>query len=350
MSAEPERLPAALGRALDRLADEDIEQVVAAARARARERVQETLEQALVQRLLTRVTRGEKDFDTVRADPDPSAGASTESASAGGSEPDAFYLYGVVSGTAALDLTFEAPGVAPGEPPEIVTSAGLGAVVSRVPWSVFGDEHLKTNLEDLAWLERTARAHEAVVEATRAQTTMIPMRLCTLFRTRAAIAEMLAREAETLDDALRRLAGKTEWSVKVMADRAAVGKSLMLAVVDEPSADEVSPGHQYLRGRQAERRTAGEVDEWLRHTIGDIHESLTGKAGSALCNPVQRPELTGYEGEMLLNGVYLVDDLLTDDFRTCVDSLSRRYSSAGIRLELTGPWPPYNFVAAAEPA
>ena len=95
-------------------------------------------------------------------------------------------------------------------------------MVSRVPLSEFGDEHLKQNLERMDWLERTARGHEAVMENMSTQTTMIPMRICTLFRGQASVREMLTREAEPLADALDRLAGRSEWGVKALADMAGV--------------------------------------------------------------------------------------------------------------------------------
>jgi hypothetical protein len=50
---------------------------------------------------------------------------------------------------------------------------------------------------------------------------------------------------------------------------------------------------------------------------------------------------------MLLNGVYLVDDEDEDRFRRVVDELSEEYSRVSVTVELTGPWPPYNFVKSS---
>jgi hypothetical protein len=44
---------------------------------------------------------------------------------------------------------------------------------------------------------------------------------------------------------------------------------------------------------------------------------------------------------MLLNGAYLVDDDRTDEFADAVAAQDGAHR--GIRLELTGPWPPYSF-------
>jgi hypothetical protein len=49
---------------------------------------------------------------------------------------------------------------------------------------------------------------------------------------------------------------------------------------------------------------------------------------------------------MVLNGAYLVDDVRAADFEELVVQL--RADHPGVRLEVTGPWPPYSF-AAEEP-
>jgi hypothetical protein len=75
-----------------------------------------------------------------------------------------------------------------------------------------------------------------------------------------------------------------------------------------------------------------------------VHERLAYRAAEALINPVQNPEVSGHEGDMLLNGVYLVADADVAEFRAEVAALADEFAAAGAAVELTGPWPPYNFV------
>jgi hypothetical protein len=42
--------------------------------------------------------------------------------------------------------------------------------------------------------------------------------------------------------------------------------------------------------------------------------------------------------------VYLVPDEAREDFRSQGAALARVFSELGIEIELTGPWPAYNFV------
>jgi hypothetical protein len=48
---------------------------------------------------------------------------------------------------------------------------------------------------------------------------------------------------------------------------------------------------------------------------------------------------------MLLNGAYLVESERSENFAQLVEELQGRYAGVGARLEISGPWPPYNFIA-----
>jgi hypothetical protein len=47
---------------------------------------------------------------------------------------------------------------------------------------------------------------------------------------------------------------------------------------------------------------------------------------------------------MVLNAAYLVDVDAVEGFRAAAAGLEARHGELGARLQLTGPWPPYNFV------
>jgi hypothetical protein len=193
----------------------------------------------------------------------------------------------------------------------------------------------------MAWVEKLARAHEEVLELTRQHATVIPMRMCTVYKTEGGVREMLRREAAALEEALAHLEGRAEWGVKVFIDpdsRAAdVGEA-------DPAP---SSGAAYMdhRRRDLERKelAAGRVQE----AALQIHERLCELAVDGLVSPPQRPEASGYSGEMVLNGAYLVEDVSADAFDTEVSRLQNEFASLGLTLILTGPWPAYNFVPGA---
>jgi hypothetical protein len=211
-----------------------------------------------------------------------------------------------------------------------------------VPLAEFDEDRLRENLNDVEWLEHAARRHELVLEAARESTTIVPLRLCTIYRGEEQVQAMLAREGEVILDALDRLEGKTEWGVKLIAEPGALEHAL--AEHEPEETEEVSAGVAYMKGRGREAREREEIDELANLWAAEAHDCLSDSADEALLNPLQNPEVSGHVGEMLLNGVYLVADAEISGFKAGVESLGERFTDLGVSVEMTGPWPPYNFV------
>src|SRR5690606_26906774 len=73
-------------------------------------------------------------------------------------------------------------------------------------------------LEDLGWLEATARAHHRVVDAVARHTTTAPVRLVTVYRGDEQVRDLLERGGAEFAETLQMVAGRQEWGVKVYAD------------------------------------------------------------------------------------------------------------------------------------
>jgi hypothetical protein len=229
-----------------------------------------------------------------------------------------------------------------------VDAGDLTALVSRVPLSEFGEEPLRRNLNDLDWLERVARGHEAVLERTLHGATIVPLRLCTIFENEQGVRRMLDEQRLAFTAALEVLRGHQEWGVKLLADREALEAA---ARARSPEADALadeldthSAGGAYMLRRRLERRVREAADELAVGVADDVHARLQAAASDAVLNPPQNRDLSGHEGEMLLNGAYLVETPKLGRLRELVDELQDRHRGLGVRLELTGPWPPYNFI------
>jgi len=96
--------------------------------------------------------------------------------------------------------------------------------------------------------------------------------------------------------------------------------------------------------RRVERRVRERAAQLATEVAESVHARLEAHAVDAVTRPAQNPELSGHDGEMLLNGAYLVEADRVDALHALVAELERDYGALGARLELTGPWPPYNFV------
>lgn len=233
------------------------------------------------------------------------------------------------------------PGVDAGPDVQRVQENDLVALVSRVPEGEFAEEPLRRNLNDLAWLERVARVHEAVLEQVLAKATLVPLRLCTIFDGEESVRRMLASERPALERALAELDGRQEWGAKLLVDPAALRERVQVTEGEESSA---GSGAAYLLRRRAERETRDEARAIARALAQDVHERLASLAVDAVTRPPQNRDLSGHQGEMLLNAAYLVETGRVGELRDAAGELEARHGGLGARIELTGPWPPYNFV------
>lgn len=246
------------------------------------------------------------------------------------------WVYGVV-----------APGVEPppdtgvdGRPVHVHRHGGVSALVSEVPAERFGEQALKTRLEDVDDLEALARAHEAVLESSLGRGAVVPFRLCTMYASPDRLDAMLDREGAELAAALDRIDGMQEWGVK----------AFLRTPVAVPAADpSPATGREYL-SRVRERRDAADAGREAGETVvAEIHARLTERAAAAALSRPQDRRLSGREAEMVLNAAYLVPEEGADGFRLIVEQLGRRHEPDGVELELTGPWPPHHFVQTPEP-
>jgi Gas vesicle synthesis protein GvpL/GvpF len=239
-----------------------------------------------------------------------------------------------------------------GAPLEPVEREGLTAFVSRVPLAEFGEDPLRRNLNDLDWLERVARQHEAVLERALEGGTIVPLRICTIFADEEGVAHMLAERRSVLDTALDVLDGRQEWGVKLLVDRAALERAARASAPDafDEEVETRSAGGAYMLRRRQERQLRELADRLAQDLAEDVHARLQDWATDAVVNPPQNPELSGHEGEMLLNAAYLVETAKVERLHELVAELRELHRGLGARLELTGPWPPYNFVPRAESA
>jgi hypothetical protein len=243
-------------------------------------------------------------------------------------------------------------GVDAGVPVEVVTHAGLGALMSRVRLDEFGAEALKRNLEDLRWVERTARAHDAVLAGALAADAVVPLRLCTIFNDEAHVRDMLERERESLLGALERLRGHAEWSVKLVADprklEAAARARSSAPAGTTADAEAETPGRAFFARKKVDDALREEARAMAEAAAEEVHDRLQREAAAATLLPPQHPELSGRSGQMILNGAYLADRSRAAEFAAVARELAERHREIGLELELSGPWAPYNFVTATE--
>lgn len=251
---------------------------------------------------------------------------------------DGVYVY-AVSRDLPGDATKAMRGVG-GAPVRTVVESGLTALVSTVALADFGEDALRRNLEDLAWLESAARAHHAVVDAAAAIGATLPLGLATVYHGDDRVRKMLHERAAEFGTGLDRITGRTEWGVKgyaVAVPPTPDAPGHAGAAGDEPGR----PGTSYLLRRRAERNSTEETRRDVLDVADRAHAELSGIAVAARLHPPQDPQLSGKAEWMILNAAYLVDDARGGEFGAVVRRLSGL--RPGVSFQLTGPWAPYSF-------
>jgi hypothetical protein len=244
------------------------------------------------------------------------------------------WVYGVTDdhGTVAADMI----GLG-GSPVRTLSAAGLTAIIGDVSEREYGAAALRRNLEDLDWLDRTARAHHAVIGACGGQGPVVPMRLATVFASDAGVAGMLHERASDIQGAMSRISSRSEWGVKAYA----VTPTDPRGPVPGPGA--AGPGAVYLRRRRAQWTAQNDARREATAGARTVYAELSRLAVSARLYPPQSPDLVGQPAPMVLNAAYLVADERAGEFAAAVTDLTARHRF--VRLALTGPWPAYSFVS-----
>ncbi|KOG82601.1 gas vesicle synthesis protein [Streptomyces sp. MMG1522] len=252
------------------------------------------------------------------------------------------YVYAVGREGPALDgLAARLAGV-DGRPLRPVAGGGLCALVSPVPADAFSERGLAAQMEDLDRLEAVARAHHAVVDAAFAETSVLPMRLATVYLDDARVAAMLVGQRDQFQELLGRLEGHVELGVKVYADpRAAATAPAEPAAATSSGA---GAGRAYLRRRQAQQRDSQDVYQAASDLAARAAHLAEGVASSRAVHRPQQGQLAARAGVNVTNEAYLVP---RDHAARLHRELAALADGApGVAIEVTGPWAPYSFATA----
>lgn len=224
------------------------------------------------------------------------------------------------------------PGAAPARP--VPLGPELWLIVSDVPLPAYAGATIESRLSDLGWVSDRALPHEAVIEHFAGAGAVVPLPLFTLFADEARAREAIAAQRPRLEEALERVAGCSEWGLKVFL---ASGSG----AAEEPARPARS-GTEFLERKRGARAAVLERAARARGLAEELAEALAGAAVEAVHKPPPVPE-TG--ARLLLEAAFLVRDADAGGFEELVASRAGALREAGCSVTLTGPWPPFHFVA-----
>ncbi len=223
----------------------------------------------------------------------------------------------------------------------------LSALVSCVPLAVYSEKALNESLKDLEWLTPRVKRHEQAIKAAMQFGPVIPVRFCTLYKSRARILEVLRNQYEPFRAFLSFVQDKEEWGVKIyMAEEAGeklVQKTnpVLRALDDRISA--ASTGESYFLRKRREQILREEVERSIEALTEELYAQLSSWSVAGRRNCVLDRRATGRAEEMICNAAFLLAKEIVGEFVEGLDRLAVDYKSQGLFFELSGPWPPYNF-------
>jgi Gas vesicle synthesis protein GvpL/GvpF len=253
---------------------------------------------------------------------------------------DLTYLYCVVQRDEAPPLARAPRGVpGAGAPRAIDAGGGLWLVASDAPAARYGEIAIERGLSDLAWVSERALPHEAVVEFVGRSGTVLPMKLFTLFRSDERALQHVAGQRKRIARLLERLAGREEWGIRLLLDEP---RALELAAKSARGEAKGASGTEFLLRKKKQRDLSREVIERGGERAAALFDELSRRADDAR----RRAPPPGAAGRrILLDAAFLLRRGQVKPFQAAARKAKARLGRDGYELTLTGPWPPYNFVA-----
>jgi hypothetical protein len=232
---------------------------------------------------------------------------------------------------------------------EMVVQNNLAAAISPVPLSEYGEDELPKHLTDATWTAIRAMRHERVAEHFARRAAVVPLRFGTIYLERAGVEQMLSERGAELSAIIERVRGREEWGLNLYFDRAKLLENIVTLSPNlrelAEQAESASPGQSYLMRKKIESLREREARAELKRSAAKIEQELSGASCGVKRLRVLKDE--GSErGELAAKFAILVERKGFDQFHAQAERLANEYAPAGFQVELTGPWPPYNFTVS----
>lgn len=225
-----------------------------------------------------------------------------------------------------------------GGPLRTTECGAFQAVVEDVPMQEFNQKRLEQRLQNLAWVEEKARAHDRVELAISSQADVLPFRFCTLLGGSDDLEKLIAAQSSHFEIMLERVAGAMEWGVKVIRLPGCTGKNRSSST---PRAQGSGKGAAYLMRKKQELRGKEETQRETYMAASALLNDLAVIAREKVVLPPRQDQ----DRNLILNTSFLIDRRKEREFHERVRSLGEEGSALGLALEMTGPWSPYSFTS-----
>jgi hypothetical protein len=237
------------------------------------------------------------------------------------------YVYGIVDTGPPTNLADgQAVGGAPGDAIGWLTEPDLpvSAVVSPAP-------------DDLRGKRRDLLAHQRVLDLLAERGPVLPMRFGVVAPDEPTLLESLRSNAKRYTELLRELAGRVELNVKALPDE----ERFIASASNDPA---VRRALQAAR-RDGSRERQVQLGQAVAAAVAQRRQLCATQLLDRLRPLASRTSTLAASEKYVLNAAFLVERSAVERFESTVEQLREQLSPA-VDLVLTGPLPPYSFVAA----
>jgi hypothetical protein len=256
---------------------------------------------------------------------------------------EVLYVYAIGAASHPLPEAIEA--IDGSDKVSSINAGELAAFVTPVDDVDFSQSVIDARAKDVEWLGAIGYRHQNVMAALMRGGTIVPLRAFTLFRSEESLRAHLETNREQLMTLLQRLDGKQEWTLRVEIDPERWSEALvrrvdsLRAISGEAAA--APAGKAFLLRKK--------LDEERKRASKEAEEAVVSEIGTEVVSRLACDTLA--ESRTQRGGAFpQINVLINRDeearLQELRDEMNARYAGDGIALALTGPWPPYSFVAS----
>ncbi len=256
-----------------------------------------------------------------------------------------FYLYAIGRCDASLSDVSGIDSIDSRYPVETLVNDDFTAIISKVPLEEFGEDALKKSIANMQWLERVARAHDAIVRHISSLSTIVPVRFGTVFLTAKNIEDFLVNNQQQLRSLLDSLNNLWEMGITLEFDEQKIAETLYDCSKEirdlEAKINAAGTGAAYLLKKKLETMQT----DYVTMLIEEQTDAFTAVIAT-LVTRIKKGELKRLPEKGLrcyVNLACLVPKDTVDSFKQQVSSIADSSNLKGITVRITGPWPPYSF-------
>ncbi|MEL6557635.1 MAG: GvpL/GvpF family gas vesicle protein [Bacteroidota bacterium] len=238
-------------------------------------------------------------------------------------------------------------GVTPNDNCEIAFN-NLSALYEYVPESEFGEGSFQNNLQNTEWLTEKALAHQTTLEQAAKEKIVIPFKFGSIFKSADNVVQMLKEKHQQFELLLEKLREREEWGIKLFYE-----STSLTSWIEEhhetitqlnTELKNSTPGKAFLLKKQYETKIREAVKAEINAVRQQLYTEIQTLTDHFKLEKETDRSLTREKGINTLNLPILIQKTKVDQVQTLVENYRKNYGERGFSLELTGPWPPYNFV------